>query len=230
MGKKRDLTGKQFGRLTVLGLDHVKGTHRYWKCICSCGNETIARTDNLNSGGTKSCGCYQHELAVKNLEKYGKETRFKPTHGDSNERLYSIYLGMVHRCTLPTHHRYKYYGARGIKVLWNSYEEFRADMKESYIQHCKDYGEKDTTIERVDPNGHYCKENCIWETNKGQANNRRNTIHVEMPNGELISITLLAEKLGEPVSKLRSRYYRSKYNGTYRIPYNELMKEDDIDG
>lgn len=58
-----DLTGKKFGYLTVLGVDHIesdlnKKNTRYWKCKCSCGNITIVRTQHLNSGHTKSCGCY----------------------------------------------------------------------------------------------------------------------------------------------------------------------------
>lgn len=48
-----DLTGKHFGQLTPY--EYIKGGK--WKCKCSCGNETIVDTRNLNSGHTKSCGC-----------------------------------------------------------------------------------------------------------------------------------------------------------------------------
>lgn len=56
-----DLTGKVFGRLTVVGVDrHVKtprGTRTYWRCQCSCGETAVVRGDILKDGRTASCGC-----------------------------------------------------------------------------------------------------------------------------------------------------------------------------
>ena len=63
-----DITGRQFGRLTALQFDHRdKNGKAIWKCICSCGKETVVRYDSLISGNTKSCGCQK-----------GKETRKRP--------------------------------------------------------------------------------------------------------------------------------------------------------
>lgn len=56
-----DITGKQFGRLTVLHYAN-KGQ---WECECECGNRVVVRTYNLNSGNTKSCGCLQRERTSK---------------------------------------------------------------------------------------------------------------------------------------------------------------------
>lgn len=52
-----DITGKQFGRLTV---SHYVGNGQ-WECECECGNRVVVRTYNLNSGNTKSCGCLQKD-------------------------------------------------------------------------------------------------------------------------------------------------------------------------
>jgi len=62
-----DLTGQQFGRLTVLG--RAQGEHggSLWRCRCGCGKETVVRYAYLVSGHTKSCGCLQKEQIVDNL-------------------------------------------------------------------------------------------------------------------------------------------------------------------
>lgn len=54
-----DITGKQFGRLTV---SHYVGNGQ-WECECKCGNRVVVKTYNLNSGNTKSCGCLQKDRA-----------------------------------------------------------------------------------------------------------------------------------------------------------------------
>jgi hypothetical protein len=66
MAKKVDLTGKRFGRLLVIGLDHLdKRRGKYYLCKCDCGNEKITMGSNLTNGGTKSCGCLQKENTSK---------------------------------------------------------------------------------------------------------------------------------------------------------------------
>lgn len=65
MGKFKDLTGKKFGRLTVIERNGHKGRVISWLCKCDCGNEITISVSNLTSGNTKSCGCYRSELAEK---------------------------------------------------------------------------------------------------------------------------------------------------------------------
>ena len=55
--RTNDLTGKRFGKLVVVGLDD-KGTRKtYWVCQCDCGNIKSVRSDSLQCGAIKSCGC-----------------------------------------------------------------------------------------------------------------------------------------------------------------------------
>lgn len=74
--KLKDLTNKRYGRLTVVSFNGRKNGMSYWNCVCDCKNELIVIGDNLRTGNTKSCGCYNDEKIHETLEiagnKYGK--------------------------------------------------------------------------------------------------------------------------------------------------------------
>ena len=91
-------------------------------------------------------------------------------------RFYDIWRGMKYRCSKPYKTIFKYYGGRGIQVSkeWLNYDNFHVDMYESYTQHIKDFDFKNTSIDRINPNGNYEKENCRWATKSEQSRNQRN--------------------------------------------------------
>ena len=77
MGRKAiNLTGKKFGKLTVLSIDEGKlsgaGRHKFWICHCDCGKVISVSSSHLTSGVTKSCGCLR---TVRSLNKYTTEKR-----------------------------------------------------------------------------------------------------------------------------------------------------------
>ena len=67
-----DLTGRKFGKLSVIGVDCKKNGNKYWKCQCECGRITSVRDDSLKSGGSKSCGCPPPSILIG--QKVGKLT------------------------------------------------------------------------------------------------------------------------------------------------------------
>ena len=78
--------------------------------------------------------------------------------GFSKHRLFAIYHGMRSRCHNPNQENYRFYGARGVRVCdeWLSgIPAFLRDMDASYPG-------KGYEIDRIDPLGDYCKENCRW--------------------------------------------------------------------
>ena len=91
MGKFQDLTGKTFGKLTVINFSQKEGKKIKWKCRCDCGNETVVNGENLVSGHTKSCGCiHKKQTSIRSLKdmtdlKFGMLTVIK-RYGSSDRK------------------------------------------------------------------------------------------------------------------------------------------------
>lgn len=62
LARRQDLTGRTFGRLTVMKRAGILGKSAAWLCSCTCHNEIVVRADNLLSGSTRSCGCLRRDL------------------------------------------------------------------------------------------------------------------------------------------------------------------------
>lgn len=163
-----DLSGQRFGRLVA-----VERTERsrcgatMWLCRCDCGNLVSVQYSNLKHGATKSCGCLNRENRENRNHKHGGSPRGK------NERLYRVWRGMHERCENPHHISFKHYGAIGVTVCeeWGDYAEFRCWAIENGYDESAKRGE--CTLDRVDPFGNYCPENCRWVDMKTQSNNKR---------------------------------------------------------
>lgn len=184
-----DLTGKRFGRLIVLqkSATLLYGKQVAWNCSCDCGNEKIAITSSLKSGGTKSCGCL------------GRETKppIRIKHGMSGYSGIKTWEGMMRRCFNPKDKDYCYYGGRGITVCdrWRDVRNFAADM-----------GEKPSgcSLDRIDYNKDYCPENCRWATAFQQAANKRSNLLIEH-EGRVLHLTEWCRRLNMKVSTVKNR-------------------------
>jgi hypothetical protein len=164
-----DLTNKVFERLTIIAF-FKKANYgkklRLWKCVCICGKDVIASSDDLLNGHTKSCGCLQKE----------RVSEVSITHGMTKTRIYRIWAGMKDRCTNSNTPCYNDYGGRGITLCpeWQTFEGFFSDEGESYYKHVKEFGEKNTTADRFpNVNGNYEKGNFRWATRKEQGATKR---------------------------------------------------------
>lgn len=94
----------------------------------------------------------------------------------TKDRFARIFNWVRQRCNNPKSDSYFNWGLRWIKCNWIWHYDFWIDMHDSYLEHVKIYWEKETTLDRIDNDWNYCKENCRRATMKVQQNNRRNNI------------------------------------------------------
>lgn len=202
----QDLTGKTFGRLTVLSYaDKNKNGANQWKCVCACGATKTIVTSGLTSGRTNSCGCYkQDDLSER-----------RTTHGKSKTREFRVWSAMLTRCSNPNQDNHAYYGDRGIVVCdgWkNSFESFLAEMGVA--------PSKKHEVDRINNEigyvcgkcGQCCEKgwplNCRWATRKENQRNKRSN-HLVTCNGITKTLVEWSEETGINQVTLRYRLKRS---------------------
>lgn len=166
--KTIDMTGKEYGNLTVIGKAKSDRYGAYWMCKCNCGNITTVRGSHLRQGRTISCGCKQgnHVAVVKHGHAMGKDKKASPE--------YYTWLAMMARCKNPKTKHYRLYGGRGISVCerWIMFENFLSDMglRPSSKYSLDRYPNKD---------GNYQPDNCRWATIKEQNRNTSRNVFIE---------------------------------------------------
>ena len=219
MKKSNDITGMRFGKLTVLKNEKSdKHRNSMWLCECDCGNKIIALGKDLRSGKKHSCGC-----DIK---------RKKPEyHGMSDTNLYRRWTDMRERCDNPKNENYSKYGAKGVKVC----EEWENSFLSFYNWSMENGFKEELSIDRIDPFGNYCPENCRWATFETQINNKRGSVIMEL-NGEKKTFTQWCKLYSICPNTVRKRMKRGytfidaltspskNKRRTDRISYSELKR------
>lgn len=160
--KLDDLTGKTFGRLTVLSRAETSRTGQTrWNCRCSCGNTTVSHSTNLKSGTAHSCGCFTSERVTKMNYRHGG--RYTPE--------YAALENAISRCSNPRHQAWKNYGGRGIGVCAEWVRSFS-----SFLDHIGLRPSEDHELDRKDNSRGYEPGNVRWTTRSTQAKNRRERV------------------------------------------------------
>ena len=185
---KNDLIGKTFNNLEVIGFEKVSNTNTHWNCKCLiCGSITVVSRPNLKSGNTTDCGC----MRSKKISDVNK------THGQSNSSTWNSWSKMRRRLRQGDNHS-PIYGKIGMQESWNSFENFLLDMGER---------PEGMTLDRIDNEKGYYKENCRWAT-QAQQNRNKSTNVILTFDGKSMCATDWASEIGIHRDTIRRRIKR----------------------
>lgn len=98
------------------------------------------------------------------------------THWMTWTKIHRVWKNMNKRCNNSHTEHFKYYWWRWINVCdrRRNFQSFYEDMWPSYKEWL--------SIDRIDVNGNYCKENCKWSTKKEQMRNTRRNKKIAQKN------------------------------------------------
>jgi len=158
------VAGETFGPKPARG-----ASQRLAICICGCGKEFTASPSAIKHNRIRGCGCRAS------------------THGLSDTSEYGIWCGIKARCFNENNPSYYRYGGRGITMCerWSDYANFIADMGPR--------NSPEDTCERMDNDGNYEPDNCIWASRAVQALNKSSIIKFKVDKSTFKLIEFAAE-------------------------------------
>ncbi len=155
--------------------------------------------------------CHHCHVEVKTKEEREVAKVYTRLRKD-NPREHKSWINMMSRCNNPNSTGYEYYGERGIEVegSWHDFKNFLTDMGKR---------PEGTSIDRIDNNGNYEKDNCRWATLTEQARNR-STNHYISYKGECKTIVEWSDDIGVKQNTLLYRIRRgwSKEEYLNKVP------------
>lgn len=186
-GSEQWLRPERYGCLTLIceADQKSKDGRKQSKWMCDCGNEKVLPTGRVRGGYVSSCGCLTRIMSTKIHTKHGKR----------ESRAYSIWSTMKGRCQNPRDKDFHKYGGRGITICarWQEFAGFYEDMG--------DPGEH-MSIDRIDNNLGYFKENCRWATGSQQQRNKSNSCIWSIKRREFLTLKDAADNYGVSIQTI----------------------------
>lgn len=219
---RKDLTGKKFGKISVVSFAYMKNNHSYWNCKCDCGLEKVYLGKDLPK--RKSCGCLAKEISSRIMKEKWKNgsftretlasykdgrTKWLSEH-PAERKLYQIWIGIRRRAggnrfKRDTQDRHaKTYCVLTVAEEWNDWLVF-------YEWAINNGWKEGLTIDRIDNNKGYSPKNCRW-ISLAENNRNRRCVKKYMYNGELLTLPQIAEINNIPKDRLYNRVVNYGYS------------------
>ncbi len=156
--RKENINNNNFGDFVLLkdlGNRSEKDRHKIGLFKCKiCGREKEVKLQTMAKGvGTSHMYCIIND-----------DVKF-------TAQFKSIFNAMKNRCNNPKYEKFHRYGGRGIKCDYEYLIDFYDDFYDMYLKHVADYGANNTTVERINTDGNYTKDNIRFATYQEQARN-----------------------------------------------------------
>lgn len=190
MSRPLDMTGRKFGKWTVLSLDPEKPANSI--CQCECGVVQSRKSAQLRWAEKQG----MNQACIKCAG-----TR----HGEYKSVEYITLKSMIDRCTNPNHEWFHRYGGRGISVCerWHDVHNFISDMGRRPSEH--------HSIDRINNDGNYEPGNCRWALQKTQRRNASHNVFLEL-NGKSQCIMDWSIETGLSHAVIRQRINNLKWS------------------
>jgi hypothetical protein len=196
-----DLTGRTFGRLTVLSVGEHQDNRPACFCRCECGKHVVVQRKKLVAGHTQSCGCLQRQRQKENSQKM---ITSKTTHGLSRTKEWRAWMGIKIRTKYVNPRNHERYLGRGIRMAPEWQDDF-----EAFLAHIGPAPSDSHSVDRIDNDGHYEPGNVKWSTTSQQGRNKSDNIKIVWNGVERLLIEVTQE-LGLPYQTI---WYRIKRAG-----------------
>lgn len=162
----KDMSGKRFSSLIAIRMvGRATSGDLKWEFLCDCGVRFVANGYYARCGRITTCPkCSAERIRVASV-----------IHGMSESPEFSTWTDMLSRCYNPRATGYRDYGGRGIVLCDRWKTDFTAFVADMGLKPGPEY-----SIEREDVDGNYEPLNCRWATMEEQAQNKRNTVRIEI--------------------------------------------------
>ncbi len=142
--------------------------------------------------------------AIEEACAYNAHLKKRQSTWDPDSAESKVFFSMRARCRIKTDKNYPNYGGRGITVCERWLEPLNG-----FLNFLEDMGRRPSpshTIDRINNDLGYSKENCRWATMTQQVRNRRKTLRDE----DGTPLADVAEQLGVKYSVLYTHFHRGK--------------------
>lgn len=154
-----DIIGRTYGDLEIIEHAGYRESQRQHLFLCECTKCGMRSVESL--------------LTLRRDPKHGMRCFKLVPDSPYKATVARRYNNMVQRCTNPNNSNYKHYGAKGVKLLYESPMDLYKDFYDDLVEHSKKHGLRDSTFDRIDVNGNYERDNLRIATQSVQSTNTR---------------------------------------------------------